>query len=260
MSIKYNTIGEHYNRTRKADPFLTDQLITFLSPKKEGLYLDIGCGTGNYTNEFQKRGYNFIGIDPSKTMLDKAKKQNSLIDWSIGTAEDTGLSSNSVDGIVATLTIHHWTNLKLGFQELRRVLKPGGKLILFTSTPSQMKQYWLNHYFPIMLLDSIKQMPSMASIQNGLLASSLEFIKFDPYFIHKDLKDQFLYCGKHHPELYFDTHIRHGISSFSSLSNKEEVEKGLAQMRLDIDNGSIQNIMNTYQNNLGDYLFVTASK
>lgn len=259
MSTKYNKIGVNYNQTRKADPYLTDQLLKHLNPNKKGLYLDIGCGTGNYTNALNERGFQFIGIDPSIEMLQKARLNNQSINWQIGTAEKTGLPENSIDGIVATLTIHHWTNLSRAFSELKYVLKPGGKIIVFTSTPKQMKGYWLNHYFPKMLEDSILQMPSFETVEEAMMSSGLKVITTENYDIKPDLKDQFLYCGKQNPELYFDESIRHGISSFSALANKEDVENGLATLRDDIDSGKIHAIMKSYDNDFGDYLYIVCT-
>tara|TARA_R110002049_G_scaffold198606_3_gene368672 strand:+ start:1341 stop:1583 length:243 start_codon:yes stop_codon:yes gene_type:complete len=80
MSTKYNKIGINYNQTRKADSYLVDQLLKHLNPSKRGLYLDIGCGTGNYTNALQEKGFQFIGIDPSIEMLQKAQTKNQNIE------------------------------------------------------------------------------------------------------------------------------------------------------------------------------------
>lgn len=260
MKIKYDKIGTGYNQTRKADKHLTQQLLLHLNPSPKGIYLDIGCGTGNYTNEFQKNGYQFIGIDPSIQMLEKAKLKNKAIDWRLGAAENTGLTQNSVDGIIGSLTIHHWTNLEQGFSELYNVLKPNADIVIFTSTPKQMKGYWLNHYFPKMLADSIVQMPASDRVETVMKASGFEIINTAKYFIQPDLEDKFLYCGKQNPELYFNEQIRHGISSFSSLANLAEVEQGLLDLRSDIDNGKIKEIMNSYENDLGDYLFIIGKK
>jgi len=65
MKAKYDDIGISYNETRSADPHIAERLLKNLNPKANGLYLDIGCGTGNYTNTFQEKGFNFIGMDPS---------------------------------------------------------------------------------------------------------------------------------------------------------------------------------------------------
>ena len=253
---KYDEIGKDYDLTRKADPVLTDKLIEHLAPKDDGLYLDIGCGTGNYTNELQKKGLKLIGMDPSDEMLEKAKLRNSNIDWRKGYAENVGLPDNTVDGVIASLTIHHWTDLRTGFSELNRVLKPGGRIVVFTSTPEQMKGYWLNHYFPKMLADSIDQMPDLGSVRKAMKYSKMQITKLDKYFIHPDLQDKFLYCGKHNPELYLDKQIRQGISSFSSLANRLEVDHGLLELIRDIDNKKIKKVMKAYKNKQGDYLYV----
>ena len=260
MKAKYDTIGKDYNVTRKADPLLTENLIKYLGPTKEGIYLDIGCGTGSYTHEIQKRGYNFIGIDPSERMLAAAKKRNSKIEWKLGTAENTGLAPNHVDGIIGSLTIHHWTNLEKAFQELYSILKPNGRLVIFTSTPAQMKGYWLNHYFPKMLMDSMIQMPALAKVEQAIERAGFEISTTEKYFIQSDLEDKFLYCGKHQPEMYFDPQIRNGISSFSSLSNKVEVEHGLSALKSDIDSGRINQIISRYEHQLGDYLYIIGKK
>lgn len=260
MEAKYDKIGTDYNLTRKADKYLVERLLEHLNPQKEGIYLDVGCGTGNYTIELQKRGFQFIGIDPSEKMLEKAKNKNREIDWKIGTAEKTNLPKNSVHGIIGTLTVHHWTNLNKGFLELESVLKPSGKIIIFTSTQKQMKGYWLNHYFPKMLHNSILQMPSLKSIKEAMTNAGFERIELAKYFIRPDLEDKFLFCGKQNPELYFDEQIRKGISSFSSLANRKEVKQGLLQLRQDIDSGKIEEVINSYASKLGDYLFVIANK
>lgn len=256
MAAKYDSIGTNYNLTRKADSFLTHKLVQHLNPLKDGLYLDIGCGTGNYTNELQKKGYQFIGIDPSEKMLEKAIRKNTQIDWRIGSAENTGLPKNHVDGIMGSLTLHHWADLKESFLELHRVLKPKGKIVIFTATPEQMEGYWLNWYFPKMLSNSIDQMPPLELLKTALKNAGIQFLGTENYSIRPDLQDHFLYCGKHNPELYFDEQIRQGISSFSSLANQTEVVQGLAQLRKDIDNGKITKVIKDYKNDLGDYIFI----
>lgn len=257
---KYNIIGQDYNQTRKADSYLFNQLLHHLNPNKKDQYLDIGCGTGNYTSEFHKLGYQFIGVDPSDQMLSKAKAKFPEMDWRIGAAAKTNLKNESVDGIVGTLTIHHWPGLKGGFEGLFKVLKTNGKMVIFTSTPKQMDGYWLNHYFPKMLEASKAQMPALNDVKHAIVEAGFKIIKTEEYSVKPDLKDQFLYCGKHDPSLYFKPEIRNGISSFRSLSNAEEVAVGLEQLQADIESGEINKIKKQYENDLGDYLYVIAQK
>jgi ubiquinone/menaquinone biosynthesis C-methylase UbiE len=260
MAVLYNKIGVNYNSTRSADPFLLEQLIILLGPKPDATYLDIGCGTGNYTSELQKRGFSIIGIDPSAEMLATAKTQNMNIEWRLGTAEKTGLGTGSIDGIIVFLTIHHWLNLEQSFKELEKVLTTGGKIVLFTSTPKQMKGYWLNHYFPNMLEASIKQMPSIEEVKSAMNMAGLKFSGTKKYFIQPDLQDLFLYCGKNNPEIYLNAKVRNGISSFSSLANIREVKNGLKALSRDIESGEIDEVISNFNNDDGDYLFITGDK
>lgn len=260
MNIKYDKIGTGYNSTRRADPYLAGRLFHLLQPKSDRLYLDIGCGTGNYTCVLADKGLKFIGVEPSEKMLSEAKSKTQNIKWLNGTAEQIPADNKTFDGIIATLTIHHWTDIKKAFIELNRVLADNGRIIMFTSTPEQMKGYWLNHYFPQMLHSSIIQMPSLADIREAIAQTEIEITGIEKYFIKDDLQDCFLYVGKNNPNRYFDETVRHGISSFSSLANIEEVKQGLSKLRNDIDNLAFDTIKNQYANEFGDYLFITIEK
>jgi ubiquinone/menaquinone biosynthesis C-methylase UbiE len=256
----YNNIGLEYNSTRQADPYIAEKLFQFLSPKTNQLYLDIGCGTGNYTIALANKGLNFYGVEPSKKMLNTAKSQNQEINWLIGQAEQIPADGNMFDGCIATLTIHHWTDIEKAFKELYRVLKGNGKIVFFTSTPEQMQGYWINYYFPKTLKDAIKQMPSFETIKNAATNAGFVIRATDKYFVKDNLKDCFLYVGKNRPELYFDETIRKGISSFSVLSNIEEVNSGLSSLYKDIKTGEFKGIQSKFDNDSGDYLFIIAEK
>ena len=215
MEATYNHIGKGYNHTRKADPYLVERLHYHLNPVNKGFYLDIGCGTGNYTSQLHDEEIRFIGVDPSEKMLEKAKNTHPQIEWKLGTAEQIPLENNSIEGVIGTLTLHHWNDLEKGFSELFRVMKPYTNVVFFTATPQQMKGYWLHHYFPKMLADSIEQMPSLENIEKAMNAAGFKDIFIENYDIQPDLKDQFLYVGKQNPTLYLDENIRNGIASFS---------------------------------------------
>ena len=190
----------------------------------------------------------------------KAKRIESKIDWRIGRAEDTGLPANYVDGVIAFLTTHHWTHLDQGINEIARILRPKGRFVIFTATPIQMQGYWLNHYFPEMMEKSIVQMPSWESLEQAISKSGLHIQLKEKYSVRPDLQDHFLYSGKHRPELYLNSTIRHGISSFADLAVASEVSAGLAKLKLDIANARIREIMRDYENENGDYLFVVLEK
>lgn len=255
---KYDHIGQGYNRSRRADPYLSERMFALLSPHLGLHFVDVGCGTGNYTIALQERGMNITGIDPSATMLDKARQQAPEKIWIQGKAEDIPLQADAADGVLCSLTLHHWGDLRKGLGEVKRILKPEGKLLIFTAGHQQMRGYWLNHYFPKMLEDSIQQMPSLEAIDTALASQGMKIAQTEKYFIQPDLQDLFLYSGKHDPKLYFEETVRSGISSFSNLAHLEEVNQGLERLAADIKDGSIYSLIKDYENEGGDYIFLLA--
>lgn len=260
MSAKYDAIGQSYNTTRKPDPYIVERLLDLLEPQQNGNYLDIGCGTGNYTNKLAGTTFPFTGVDPSLKMINQARNKRPDLEWQIGSAEENQLTENNFDGVVGTMTIHHWTSLEKGCSEMNRVLKTDGSFVLFTSTSEQMKSYWLNHYFPDMMEVSIRQMPDLMQIKNALVNAGFTITEIAPYFVKNDLQDQFLYCGKNKPAVYLKEEVRNGISSFADIAHAEEVSRGLEALEQDITQGQIHKIIDQYTSDIGDYLFIKALK
>ena len=101
-------------------------------------------------------------------------------------------------------------------------------------------------------------MPSFEKVETALIDNGFTIIETEKYFIQPDLKDLFLYSGKHNPILYLDEKIRKGISSFAALANLEEVKDGMERLAKDINSKQVNKIIGDYENEYGDYLFITA--
>ncbi|MEO1448502.1 MAG: methyltransferase domain-containing protein [Bacteroidota bacterium] len=256
----YDRIGTGYNDTRRADPYLLDRMEALLAITTGQKMLDIGCGTGNYTRALATRGIDISGVDPSEKMLQKARSIAPEMKWGKGSAEALPFSDECFEAILASLTLHHWKDLKAGFREMARVLNLGGKLVIFTSTPAQMEGYWLWHYFPRMMEDSCAQMPTRERVEEATREAGLREFKWETYAVRPDLQDQFLYVGKEKPSLYLDPRIRAGISSFAALAYESEVKSGLLKLETDIASGAIEAIMDRYKHKMGDYAFFIARK
>lgn len=256
----YNTIGKGYDTTRKADPYLSKRLFDLLDQGNGSEVLDVGCGTGNYTLALAKMGLRMTGMDPSEHMLEQAREKTSDITWTIGRAEEIPFGNGCFDGVIATLTTHHWSDLRQGFSEIHRVLKPNGTMVLFTSTPEQMRGYWLCHYFHTIMERSCSVMPTLEATLNGLNDAGFAHVVQEPYSMRPDHQDHFLYSAKDSPERYLDPVFRKGISTFSALSEPTELAEGLAHLAADINNGDWKNIRANYNHELGDYLFIIAER
>jgi ubiquinone/menaquinone biosynthesis C-methylase UbiE len=256
----YEKIGKGYNLTRRADPYLVDRLVTLLQANSNGSYLDLACGTGNYTVALADRGGIWTGIDHSSVMIQEASKKPSNVTWHIADAEETPFDSDSFDGAVITLSIHHFLDIIQVFQRLACVLKHGAPLVLFTSTSEQMEGYWLNHYFPEAMHKSITQMPKLSYILDCLRQGGFSVDKHELYFVSPELEDFFLYSGKDRPEIYLDEKVRRGSSTFANLASSNEVIKGCEKLSNDISSGHFKEIYNQYDNQNGDYIFIRALK
>lgn len=163
-------------------------------------------------------------------------------------------------GAICTWAIHHFSNLPDSFQEINRVLQSGSRFVIFTALPEQMKDYWLNAYFPKMMEAAIRQMPDAGTIFDALRQTGFRLIGCESFLIQPGLEDLFLYAGKHRPELYLNGQVRQGISSFALWAGKDEVEKGLAQLREDIASGAFGEKIEDYCSRNGDCLFIVAEK
>ncbi|MGN6477359.1 MAG: class I SAM-dependent methyltransferase [Flavipsychrobacter sp.] len=256
----YNTIGRGYNTNRRADPYITGRMLANLEPTQNGIYLDLGCGTGNYLKAFINEGYKFYGVDPSERMLDIAKERCKDATIVKATAEALPFENAGFDGATIMFTMHHWGNQQEGLNELYRVLKPGSRAVFLSFTAEQMDGYWLAHYFPKMIHRSGEIVPARDEMIRMCTSAGFSLVNTEKYFVHEGLQDHFLYSNKYNPAAYLDASIRQGISSFTAFSTPEEVSAGLAMLEHDINTGSINDIMRKYQNDLGDYLFYIATK
>jgi SAM-dependent methyltransferase len=254
----YEQIGKSYDLTRRADPYIIKKLAHHIQIKQNANYLDVACGTGNYTLALAKYGGYWHGIDHSQQMINTACQKSNSVNWQVADAEVLPFGDGTFSGVLCTLAIHHFDNLIPVFQEIYRVLSTG-KLVLFTATPEQMKNYWLVEYFPEAIHKSAQQMPSLETVSAALRAVGFDGIETEPYFVTETLEDLFLYSGKHRPNFYLDANIRSGISTFASRASQKEIESGCKKLKEDISTGLIFEIMEKYQYDKGDYLFAMAT-
>lgn len=257
MPPLYDSLGTTYARTRCADSAIVEALAREMHLTAAGAYLDLACGTGNYKVALSALGGVWSGVDASEVMLAQARGKSSSIAWRLASADSLPFSSATFDGAICTLAIHHFPALEPSFTEVRRTLR-SGSFVIFTGLAEQMRHYWLCHYFPEMMARSIEKMPSESMIRRALSLAGFKSTAVAPFFVTHELQDQFLYSGKHRPELYLNSAVRANISSFASLAATAEVQEGLAQLTADLQSGAFASVKARYVTELGDYAYVTA--
>jgi SAM-dependent methyltransferase len=259
VAALYDRIGAGYDGTRRADPGIVARLRTLLRPVPEGRYLDLACGTGNYTRALAACGGCWSGIDASAVMLRAAREREHQIDWRLADAQSLPFPGGALDGVVCTLAVHHFPDREAAFREVQRVLR-GGPFVLFVCDVGRTQRFWLREYFPKMFERIAAKEPTEEDMLSDLESAGFAQIETEPWFVPDDLVDHFLYCGKRRPQLYFDPAIRAGISSFAHLSDPQEVETGLARLRSDLDSERFEEVAAAHPTAEGDYLLVRAHR
>jgi ubiquinone/menaquinone biosynthesis C-methylase UbiE len=69
----YQMIGKSYNETRRADPYIASRLSFHLQIRADSRYLDVACGTANYTQAMAAIGGTWHGLDESAIIIDQAR-------------------------------------------------------------------------------------------------------------------------------------------------------------------------------------------
>lgn len=99
--------------------------------------LDVGCGAGPLFESLRDRGALVTGVDPSTKMLELARKR--LGDGAALQQADLNdplpFADDSFDDAVACLVLHYLEDWSAPLAELRRVLVPGGRLIVAVNHP-----------------------------------------------------------------------------------------------------------------------------
>jgi ubiquinone/menaquinone biosynthesis C-methylase UbiE len=97
--------------------------------------VDIGCGPGTAVRYAARRAAAATGIDPDPAMLRLARWSTALrpspnVSWLEGQAEKLPLPDGQATVTWAISSAHHWEDRGAGIGEARRVLAPGGRLVI----------------------------------------------------------------------------------------------------------------------------------
>ena len=134
MAVDFGLTAEDYGRFRAGFPAsLFDRLEAgdVIAP---GLrVLDLGTGTGSLGRGFARRGCRVVGLDLSQDLIAEARAQDAAAGlasaYLAGSAERVGLADGAFD-IVAAGQCWHWFDRPAAAREARRLLKPGGRLVI----------------------------------------------------------------------------------------------------------------------------------
>jgi ubiquinone/menaquinone biosynthesis C-methylase UbiE len=258
----YDIMGKTYNKTRKADARIANRILNYLPQGRKLTIADIGAGTGNYTYILAKQEHKLSALEPSIEMINQ-RKAHENITWYKGVAEDIPFDAETFDACIATLSSHHFENLGKAFREIVRILKPGGRFVMFTADPRLISDNcWIKQYFTPFFEKALSTLPPISAIIDLAQDCFTDTTDTFEFLLPPDLSDGFFYSAWKYPEKYLDPVFRSGISVFSTLS-QDILNRCLEKLRKDLSTGlwdeKFSHIKHSDTYN-GGYYFLVAEK
>lgn len=143
VSRMFDNIAPYYDFLNRflslgIDTLWRKKAISYLKAHDPKVVLDVATGTADLAIEISKQlnVNKIVGLDIANEMLEigrkkiKKKKLDHLIELQLGDSENLPFSDNTFDGATVAFGVRNFENLELGLQEMRRVLKENGQLVV----------------------------------------------------------------------------------------------------------------------------------
>jgi SAM-dependent methyltransferase len=126
VAESFGADAERYDRARPRYPGALIDRIVVASPGPD--VLDVGCGTGISSRQFQAAGAVVLGVDPDAQMAGFARQRG--LEAEVAKFEDWDPAGRTFDVVVAGMA-WHWVDPFTGAAKAARVLRPAGRLAVF---------------------------------------------------------------------------------------------------------------------------------
>jgi SAM-dependent methyltransferase len=143
----WSKLGDNYaaSNVHKFGPSLA-KLISLARPNEHDVCLDIGTGAGHTAAALAQTAKKVYGLDIAEGMLKAARESYrhlENLEFVPGSSEETGFPDNTFDIVTARHTLHHHPSMPKTLPEIKRVLKPNGRLVMVDEiTPSENLNDW----------------------------------------------------------------------------------------------------------------------
>lgn len=258
--------AESYDNTRKPSSLILEKIREHLKETPKEVGLDIGCGTGNYTLPFVRDYQILYGLDESEQMLVIAKKKagGQRVHWIQGNALSPTLTDKSFDAIWSISTLHYFwgDQQKLFLQQIFKLLRPNGRMIVDTEFFEQHGSLWLVEFFPSLKKRYDGRIFSQDQYRAWLKEIGFSVVEFDSASLGDEEEDSALRIGQHKPHLYLDDSILRGIPAFHEMNGHERLN-GKRNLENAISRGKISEIIEKYEKMAsmgGDIGFIIAGR
>jgi SAM-dependent methyltransferase len=162
------------------------ELIRKTTGLEQGVLLDIGAGTGAFTNTMQQAGWNVTGLEP-----DRIARENALTNYNLNLAELGELDNlvgETFDAITMWHVLEHVHDLHGYFEKFFEILKPGGRLIVavpnYTSYDATVyKDHWAAYDVPRHLYHFSPKSMQVLLEKEGFMLETIKPMWFDSFYV-----------------------------------------------------------------------------
>jgi ubiquinone/menaquinone biosynthesis C-methylase UbiE len=138
--------------------------------------VDLGAGTGFITEALVFAGAHVIAVDQSEKMLEILNQKfasSGSVDFRLGDAEHLPVSDKSTDRVFANMYLHHVKYPGLAIEEIKRILKPGGRLVITDLEKHDYEFLENEHYvrWPGFYQSDIRHWLKMADFSNIIIGT-----------------------------------------------------------------------------------------
>jgi len=219
--VDYETHGQGYARRRRADPRFAAAIAAALGDART--VLNVGAGAGSY----EPRDRWVLAVEPSATM--RAQRPPDAAPALACGAESLPLDDDSVDAVMACVTIHHWEDRARGLAELRRVAR--GPVVVFTFELDQLIPWQLDYFAEAIALER----PRFGSVRE-VAAELGGNARIESLPTPADCTDGFFEAYWNRPELLLDPAVRASQSLWEHLEPGAE-ERIFERLAADLQSG-----------------------
>jgi SAM-dependent methyltransferase len=183
-ATKKGIINKVYHKVRERAIKQKESLISSLS--KDKTLLDIGCGTGDFLGYCKTKNWEAIGLEPDEDARKLALANNNTETFSLEKLSE--LETESRDVITMWHVLEHVYNLNEDIEQYKRILKPGGHLVVAVPNCSShdadhYKENWAALDLPIHLYHFTPNDIDQLMSNHGMKLTKVLPMKFDSYYI-----------------------------------------------------------------------------
>jgi len=146
----YTTLSKYYDSFIEPSNKILRKIMFGMYPPDVGMrVLEVGCGTGTNLQMYNSAGCEIFGIDLSPSMLAQARdKLPGNVNLSRSDASNMPYENEMFDIVIGMLTLHEMPGETRApvFSEMKRVMKPNGRILLvdFHPGPLDFPKGWLS--------------------------------------------------------------------------------------------------------------------